>query len=65
MRNFAQLNVTADDYADNRGALLPAAALVQYGATLAQWFGASNAELDGLFPVLPASRYAISASWGP
>lgn len=40
MTNFANLNATAEDYADNRGVLLPRLSLAQYGGTLAKWFGA-------------------------
>ena len=34
--------------------MLPGVSLSQYGATLAKWFGASDADLDGLFPTLPS-----------
>jgi uncharacterized protein (DUF1501 family) len=40
MTNYANLNASAEDYADNRGVLLPRLSLSQYGATLAKWFGA-------------------------
>jgi len=40
MTNYANLNASAEDYADNRGVLLPKLSLSQYGATLAKWFGA-------------------------
>jgi uncharacterized protein (DUF1501 family) len=40
MTNYANLNATAEDYADTRGVLLPRQSLSQYGATLARWFGA-------------------------
>jgi uncharacterized protein (DUF1501 family) len=40
MTNFKNLNQTSEDYADNRGVLLPAISLSQYGGTLAKWFGA-------------------------
>ncbi len=53
MTNYANFNATADDYSDNRGVMLPSTSLAQYGATLAQWFGAADGDLDGLFPVLP------------
>ena len=39
--------------ADNRGVMLPNISLSQYGATLAKWFGAADAQLDSLFPTLP------------
>lgn len=54
MTNLANFNATHDDYADNRGAMLPGVSLSQYGATLARWFGAADSDLDGLFPTLPA-----------
>lgn len=41
-----------DAFADNRGILLPTTSLAQYGATLAKWFGAADAQLNGLFPEL-------------
>jgi uncharacterized protein (DUF1501 family) len=53
MTNYANLNSTNDDYADNRGTMLPNTSLSQYGATLGRWFGANDAQLDGLFPTLP------------
>jgi uncharacterized protein (DUF1501 family) len=53
MTNYAALNASADDYADTRGVMLPSTSLSQYGATLARWFGASEAELDAVFPTLP------------
>lgn len=53
MTNYANFNASRDDYADTRGVMLPAVSLSQYGATLAHWFGAADADLDGLFPTLP------------
>ena len=53
MTNYANFNASADDYADNRGTMLPSTSLAQYGATLAQWFGAADGDLDGLFQTLP------------
>lgn len=41
-----------DAFVDNRGVLLPSTSIAQYGATLAKWFGAADAQLDGLFPEL-------------
>jgi uncharacterized protein (DUF1501 family) len=52
MTNYANFNATHDDYADNRGVLLPGVALCQYGSTMARWFGATEAQLDGLFPTV-------------
>ncbi len=43
MTNYAAFNSTSEDYADNRGVLLPKISLAQYGATLAKWFGADPA----------------------
>lgn len=40
MTNYTNLNATAEDFADARGTLLPQQSLSQYGATLANWFGA-------------------------
>ncbi len=53
MTNYANFNSTADDFADPRGVMLPGLSLAQYGATLAQWYGAADNQLDGLFPTLP------------
>ena len=52
MTNYANFNSTADDFSDNRGVMLPSTSLAQYGATLAQWFGAADSDLNGLFPTL-------------
>lgn len=53
MTNYANFNAGADDFADNRGVLLPSTSLAQYGATLARWFGADDAQLSGsIFPAL-------------
>jgi uncharacterized protein (DUF1501 family) len=54
MTNYANFNAQADDYADPRGAMLPSTSLAQYGATLARWFGATDAQLNGIFPQLAA-----------
>ena len=53
MTNYANFNASNDDYADNRGVMLPGASLAQYGATLAKWFGAADPDLDPLFPTIP------------
>lgn len=55
MTAYAQAasNQATADYADSRGTLLPRLSLTQYGATLARWFGASDFQLDALFPTLP------------
>lgn len=52
MTNYANFNATNGDYADNRGTMLPNTSLAQYGATLAKWFGAADAQLDSVFPTL-------------
>jgi uncharacterized protein (DUF1501 family) len=57
MTNYSNFNSSNDDYADNRGVMLPGIALCQYGSTLAKWFGASDAQLDGLFPTI--SNFAV------
>jgi len=57
MTNYANFNASNDDYADNRGVMLPGISLCQYGSTLAKWFGATDAQLDGLFPTI--SNFAV------
>jgi len=52
MTNYNSFNATGDDYADTRGVMLPGVSLSQYGATLAKWFGATDAQLDTVFPTL-------------
>jgi uncharacterized protein (DUF1501 family) len=52
MTNYKNFNSFADDYADARGGMLPSTSLVQYGATLAKWFGASDTQLNTIFPAL-------------
>lgn len=52
MTNYSNFNATAEDYVDARGGLLPQVSLAQYGATLARWFGAADAQLNSLFPQL-------------
>lgn len=52
MTNYGSFNSTADDFADARGVMLPGTSLVQYAATLANWFGASDGNLDPVFPTL-------------
>ncbi len=59
MTNYGNFNATADDYADTRGTMLPSTALVQYGATLAKWFGATDAQLDTIFSQL--ASFAVRA----
>jgi len=50
---IGQANSTQQDFADNRGTMLPRQGLSQYGATLAKWFGATDPQLDSVFPTLP------------
>ena len=52
MTNYANFNSSHDDYADNRGVMLPGIALSQYGSTMAKWFGASDPQLASLFPTV-------------
>ena len=52
MTNYANFNALADDYADTRGTMLPSTSLGQYGATLARWFGATETQLNAIFPQL-------------
>jgi uncharacterized protein (DUF1501 family) len=49
---FPQLVLSGPDDANTRGVLIPTTSIAQYGATLAKWFGATDAELDQVFPVL-------------
>jgi uncharacterized protein (DUF1501 family) len=50
---FPSLVLGGPDDANTRGVLIPTTSVAQYGATLARWFGATDAELDQVFPVLP------------
>ena len=52
MTNYSNFNATSEDYADNRGVMLPNVSLSQYGGTLAKWFGATDTQLDVVFPTL-------------
>jgi uncharacterized protein (DUF1501 family) len=49
---FPQLVLSGPDDANSRGVLIPTTSISQYGGTLAKWFGATDAELDDLFPTL-------------
>jgi uncharacterized protein (DUF1501 family) len=48
--NFPLLALGGDNDAGTRGVLIPTTAISQYGATLAQWFGVSGANLPTIFP---------------
>jgi uncharacterized protein (DUF1501 family) len=52
MTDYANFNAVADDFADARGTMLPSTSLAQYGATLARWFGATDAQATSIFPPL-------------
>jgi uncharacterized protein (DUF1501 family) len=48
--DFPSLVLGSDNDANTRGTLIPTTAISQYGATLAQWFGVSVANLPSIFP---------------
>ena len=50
-------NYNPNAFVDNRGILLPTTSLAQYGGTLAKWFGATEAQLDSMFPEL--TKFAV------
>ena len=50
---FPQHILGGPDDAGNRGAWIPSTSLDQYAATLGSWFGASDADLQAVFPNLP------------
>ena len=52
MTNVDNFNASADDFSDRRGVMLPGISLAQYGGTLARWLGATDLQLDGIFPQL-------------
>ena len=45
-------SVAGSSDTDTRGRFIPTAAVDQYGATLARWFGVSEANLPAVFPNL-------------
>ena len=47
---FPSLVPGSNNDANTRGTLIPTTGLAQYGATLAQWFGVTPANLPGIFP---------------
>jgi uncharacterized protein (DUF1501 family) len=47
---FPSLVLGSENDANQRGTLIPTTAIAQYGATLAQWFGVSAANLPSVFP---------------
>jgi len=47
---FPSLVLGSENDANSRGTLIPTTAISQYGATLAQWFGVSAANLPTVFP---------------
>lgn len=60
--SFPILDTTSPNYnpnafVDNRGVLLLTTSLAQYGGTLAKWFGATDAQLDTMFPEL--TKFAV------
>jgi uncharacterized protein (DUF1501 family) len=48
--SFPSLALGGDNDANKRGTLIPTTGIAQYGATLAQWFGVSAANLPSVFP---------------
>src|SRR5262249_23526758 len=49
---FPTLQLGGPDDTDTRGRWIPTTAVDQYAATLARWFGVSDAALDSVFPQL-------------
>ena len=61
--SFPSLALGGDYDANNRGTLIPTTGIAQYGATLAQWFGVSAANLPSIFPNIANFATSTSASW--
>ena len=51
--SFPQHILAGPDDANSRGSWIPSTSLDQYAATLGGWFGASDADLQAVFPNLP------------
>jgi uncharacterized protein (DUF1501 family) len=49
---YPELVLGGPDDAESEGRWMPTSAVDQYGATLARWFGATDADLDAIFPNL-------------
>ena len=49
---FPTLQLSGPNDTDSRGRWIPTAAVDQYAATLALWFGVTPAELPSVFPLI-------------